>query len=259
MDSKHLSSTRHCAVDITVASYRRPRWSRTLVDHDDALRDSVDRICGVVLPKISPDVQHELTQWCENALTQHRSLIDSLERQHSSRALPVLYKPYGPRIQADLMSSPEPVEEQCRSDGKTPGGRNGRTGRTHDTSSPSVGSSSKAHLSRRRQVKMGDLRVKVSIPPHPTFWRQKREGFQAEEGDTGMAKIVPTNLHTSVPLSLDEAIKGFTRDITLLDGTVFRFRYARVPLKNVELMIVSGFRLEGLCVVEYDPAFRRIA
>ncbi len=55
---------------------------------------------------------------------------------------------------------------------------------------------------------MGDFRLTVDVAPHPVF---TREG---------------ADLYVMVAISLQEALTGFERDITLLDGSVVTARWA---------------------------------
>eukprot|EP00752_Nemacystus_decipiens_P013400 g11865.t1 len=75
-----------------------------------------------------------------------------------------------------------------------------------DTTSPT---STKAFFAPPRpKVKTGSFRLTVDVLEHPVFWR----------GDDG------PDLFTSVAISLDEALTGFTREITALDGSVVSLR-----------------------------------
>lgn len=60
----------------------------------------------------------------------------------------------------------------------------------------------------KQKTKTGNFRLTVDVLPHPVFSR----------GDDG------ADLYTSVAISLEEALAGFTREITALDATVVVLR-----------------------------------
>lgn len=65
-----------------------------------------------------------------------------------------------------------------------------------------------ASTARKEKIKTGDFRLTVDVLPHPVFSR----------GSDG------ADLYTSVAISLDEALTGFTREIVTLDGSVVAVR-----------------------------------
>lgn len=75
-------------------------------------------------------------------------------------------------------------------------------------SAPSASSEAFFSPPRKQKVKTGSFRLTVDVLLHPVFSR----------GDDG------ADLYTSVEISLDEALTGFTREITALDGSVVTVR-----------------------------------
>lgn len=62
----------------------------------------------------------------------------------------------------------------------------------------------------KKKLKTGNFRLTVGVLPHPVF-------SPAEEGGA--------DLHAMVSISVTEALTGFTREITGLDGSIVTVRY----------------------------------
>lgn len=96
----------------------------------------------------------------------------------------------------------------------------------HTSSSPAPSSSSgpthaSSTLSEQiRMVRRGDFRLTVDVLPHPLY--------SPEEGGA--------DLHASISISLDEALTGFQRDITGLDGSIRTVRYVHCNERALVLM-----------------------
>lgn len=61
---------------------------------------------------------------------------------------------------------------------------------------------------KKKKIKTGNFRLTVDVLPHPVFSRR----------DDG------ADLYTSVAISLEEALAGFAREITALDGSLLVVR-----------------------------------
>lgn len=113
-------------------------------------------------------------------------------------------------MDADLIDSMQQTaaREQATADGGTGGAANEAPEPAPDSN---VSASSKAFFAPSRKqtkIKTGNFRLTVDVLPHPGFSR----------GDDG------ADLYTSVAISLEEALTGFTRVITSLDGSLLAIR-----------------------------------
>lgn len=108
------------------------------------------------------------------------------------------------------------ANEQAGADGEA----NGKAGQSPESAPapspsppPSEATSSTANNvffapPRSKKIKTGSFRLTVDVLPHPVFSR----------GDDG------ADLYTSVAISLEEALTGFTREIVALDGSTVGIR-----------------------------------